>query len=268
MNISPVSAYRFLKYACNGWFFMLKNVIRTILSVIILALLIAGGAFAISKYVREVFPEIILADNPDYVNKDKRNRTIIIDPGHGGEDPGAIGINGAEEKTINLSLSTKIKKLLEFDGYSVIMTRESDEMLLEGDISTGKKARDLRNRLNFGSRYPDAVFVSIHMNKFPAESCRGLQVYYSGNDDASREIAASIRDAVRTTLQPDNHREIKKADSSIFILDNIRIPAVLIECGFISNNDEAALLTDQTYQCELAAVIAGSINVYRTGNEN
>jgi len=242
--------------------FMLKIILKITLSVTVALLLIAATSAAISHYVPKFLPDDILSDDLASVKQEDQNRTVILDAGHGGEDPGAVGIGGIEEKTINLSLTKKIEKLLEFDGYNVIMTREEDELLYNSQSSGSRKAQDLRNRLAYQNDYPDATFVSIHMNKFPLESCHGLQVYYSGNNEKSMALAEVVRDTARAMLQPDNKREIKKSDSSIFILDNIRIPAVLIECGFISNPEEAALLASDNYQYRLAEVIATSIADY------
>ncbi|MBQ4194372.1 MAG: N-acetylmuramoyl-L-alanine amidase, partial [Clostridia bacterium] len=100
-----------------------------------------------------------------------------------------------------------------------------------------------------------AAFVSVHMNQFPQPSCRGMQVYYSPNTDASEELAARIRTSARLRLDPANGREIKRATDAIYLLDRIRIPAVLVECGFLSNPEERTMLTDPAYQRQVAAAV-------------
>ena len=247
---------------------MIKALFKTAVSIIVLISLLVAAALISSTGINKLTDNFILADNPLGVKGDSETRTVIIDPGHGGEDPGAVGVGGVLEKDINLSLSKKIKKLLEFERFNVIMTREDDVLLYHEDAQGSKKSQDLRNRLNFQDSYPDALFVSIHMNKFPLEYCRGLQVYYSDNAPESAVLAESIKQNVVTNLQPDNKRECKAADTSIFILNNIKIPAVLIECGFLSNNEEASLLSSDTYQNKLSALIVYAISDTEQKSEN
>jgi N-acetylmuramoyl-L-alanine amidase len=153
-----------------------------------------------------------------------------------------------------------MKDLLTVCGYSVIMTREEDVLLFDEENQSPKKSQDLKNRVDFGTKYPDAIFVSIHMNKFSQEKYRGLQVYYSPNRPESSSLAEWIQTTVRCSLQPDNNRQIKAATSSIYILHRIQIPAVLIECGFLSNAEEESLLTDSAYQMMLAGTICSALN--------
>ena len=182
---------------------------------------------------------------------------VILDPGHGGIDGGA-SVNGLTEKDLNLSLSLVLRDMLRVCGAEVIMTREDDLLLDDGN--PGKvKMRDLRARLAFSEQYPDALFVSIHMNKFPSERVSGLQVYYSPNNEKSAVLAETIRERVVSELCPENKRASKAADSSIFILDNIAVPAVLVECGFLSCPSEAKLLADESYQKDLSAAICTAI---------
>ena len=127
---------------------------------------------------------------------------------------------------------------------------------------------DLKNRLAVAERNPQSVFVSIHMNKFSIEKYSGLQVYYSPNHEASLMLAETIQEKVKATLQPNNDRKVKPAGSNIFLLDRISSPAVLVECGFLSNPAEAQKLTDKTYQTQLSLVLADSIllNLTSAGN--
>ena len=185
--------------------------------------------------------------------------TIVIDPGHGGEDPGAE-CNGIIEKDINLATAKYLAALLKANGHNVIMTRDADVMLYnEGD--THKKSSDLINRTKIAGSAEDPVFVSIHMNKFPLEYCKGLQTFYSENSPLSAVLADSIQTRARC-LQPDNKREVKSAGGSIYVLSHLDIPAVLVECGFISNNEEAGLLVKDSYQRQLALVIYCGITDY------
>lgn len=186
---------------------------------------------------------------------------IIVDAGHGGGDGGAVSASGLLEKELNLELSLALRDMLCAAGYDVIMTRSDDSMLTwEGAPSA--KSGDLRARTEIANANPDALFVSIHMNKFPSESVRGVQLYYSPNHLESRSIASAIRDGVRAQLQPWNERPLKEAGSNIYVLDRIRSPAVLVECGFLSNAGEAAMLSRAEYRQALALVISSSLLDY------
>jgi N-acetylmuramoyl-L-alanine amidase len=227
---------------------------------VLLAVLSVCLAAALLLLSLDPFLSSILADDQETVKICSTKKTIILDPGHGGEDSGAVGINGSYEKDLNLTISQIMKDLLTVCGYSVIMTREEDVLLFDEENQSPKKSQDLKNRVDFGTKYPDAIFVSIHMNKFSQEKYRGLQVYYSPNRPESSSLAEWIQTTVRCSLQPDNNRQIKAATSSIYILHRIQIPAVLIECGFLSNAEEESLLTDSAYQMMLAGTICSALN--------
>lgn len=189
--------------------------------------------------------------------------TIVIDAGHGGEDGGAVADDGTLEKDLNLQISKLLCALYELNGIPVRMTRDTDTMLYDHygeleDYKGQKKLYDLKNRIKITEEYENPVYIGIHMNKFPQKKYSGLTVYYSKNNQDSYLLAASVHDFNKTYLQPGNKREIKCADSSIFILDNIKCPSVLVECGFVSNDKELALLKDEKYQCKLALVLFSS----------
>ncbi len=185
-------------------------------------------------------------------------RVIVIDPGHGGMDGGAVADDGTLEKDLNLAIAKDVAQILKYNGFRVILTREDDRML--GDGATGKMKRaDLAERLRIAQGGEDNVLVSIHMNKFPDSRPKGLQVYYSGNNAAGQPLAEFIQSTVISTLQPDNKRKVKAAGSEIYILDKATVPAVLIECGFLSNPEELEKLKSEEYQRELASVIAAAI---------
>lgn len=180
---------------------------------------------------------------------------FIIDAGHGGMDGGASAADGTVEKELNLALSDVLRGIFDVLGYNVVMTRTGDEMLSDGGSGTNK-LRDLRARMQIAKANPDALFLSIHMNKFPNTRYSGLQVWYSPNHPSSEVTARLIQSAYKTYISPDNSREIKKAGSNIYLLNRIKNPAVLVECGFLSNVTEAARLSDSTYRKQLASVIA------------
>ena len=180
----------------------------------------------------------------------KIRKTIIIDAGHGGEDGGAIGVNGILEKELNLKTAQQIYTLLKFSGYEVIMTRAYDKMLydIHSDYQGKKKVLDLAARLNIIESTSPDLFLSIHMNSFPEHQYKGLTVYYSKNNALSITIASAIQKTVKDSFQTDNNREIKEAGNNIYLLDRATCPAILIECGFLSNPEECELLCDHRYR--------------------
>lgn len=188
----------------------------------------------------------------------QRRCRVVIDPGHGGEDGGCSGKDGTVEKDINLALSLTMADIMRAAGADVTMTRTEDILLYDrnADYKGRKKVLDLKARLDCAKAHPDAMFISIHMNAFPQEKWHGLQVWYAPSSSESFEIADSIRAAVCKYLQPDNTRRPKAADSGIFLLDRAVTPAVLVECGFLSNPEECARLASADYQKKLAIVIA------------
>jgi len=192
---------------------------------------------------------------------------VILDPGHGGADPGAISVIGTEEKQINLALAKSLGAFLEAAGIRVIYTRENDEMLTSSKTDS-RKMGDLMGRVDLAAAYPDATFVSIHMNTLPIEKYNGLQVFYSENHDANKVLALRIQNDVRDLLQPENKREVKDHKGSIYVLDRIQTPAVLVECGFLSNHDEATLLADEAYRNKLAYVLSRSLVSFLLQKQN
>lgn len=196
------------------------------------------------------------------------DRTVIVlDPGHGGEDGGCVSEGGILEKDLNLIVGEKIRGILSASGYDVLMTRSEDKMIYDmyGDMTDykgKKKLFDLKNRIKFARENSADMFVSIHMNKFPAQKYKGLQVYYSPNSDQSESLARAVKENNTLYLQPDNTREIKAAGSNIFVLHRLEIPAVLVECGFLSNPEETKMLCDEAYQNKLALMIAASVMQY------
>lgn len=191
------------------------------------------------------------------------NITIILDAGHGGEDGGAVA-NGIIEKDINLSITKKLGTLLKSAGFSVKYTRTTDTMLnAEGATLRERKISDMKNRLSMFNGSEKNVVISIHQNKFTQEAYSGTQVFYSPNNENSAKLSEAIRENIVALLQPDNKRETKKADRGIYLLYNADTPAILVECGFISNAQEAHKLKDNDYQNKIAfAVFSGLLEYY------
>ena len=191
-------------------------------------------------------------------------KTVIVDAGHGGDDGGAIGIDGTVEKDINLDIALKLEKILKFYGFNVIMTRTQDVMTCDDGLDSLRKRKisDIHNRFELMRKNPDAIFISVHQNKFEDSSQHGTQVFYSGNDERSKELAEAIQTSVTLTLQRKNDRVVKKTGSGIYLLYHAKIPAVLVECGFISNSDEVKKLKDESYRMKLAILIADGLLKY------
>ena len=187
--------------------------------------------------------------------------TVIIDAGHGGEDGGAIGINGCIEKDINLAIAKRLYEALSNSGITCVLTRSEDILLYDRsqDYEGRKKALDMKARLQIVNQYENAVFVSIHQNSFPIEKYSGFQVYYSSNSEASQALASTIEQSVKNSLQPSNKRVAKASEGKIYLLDNLSCPAVLLECGFLSNADECELLCTDEYQTRMCNAISNAI---------
>ena len=206
---------------------------------------------------------IFSSENGGFLNTTAEDEkiTVVIDPGHGGRDGGAVGEDGTLEKELNLAVALKLKAVLESADIRVIMTRETDIELASPD-SSHKKADDLKARLQLARDQQNAIFISIHMNKFPVEKYRGLQVYYSENNPESLTLAQTVQDTVQDSLQNTSDRKVKPAGDSIYLMKNLEIPAILVECGFLSNEAERELLKDEDYQKKLALCLSAALLTY------
>ena len=203
-----------------------------------------------------------------YTNTLPYEKIIILDAGHGGEDPGAVANNGVMEKDLNLQLTLEIGKALEEKGYIVVYTRTDDRLLYkeEENIKGIRKISDLKNRCEIAKRYPDSIFVSIHMNSFGSSKYSGLQVYYSNSNSKSQQLADLIQNKVIKDLQASNTRVIKPG-TDMYILENITNTAVLIECGFITNSEELKKLSEKEYQKQLSfSIVCGIIEYIDKNN--
>lgn len=244
----------------NPIFFVLFFALFCIVLALVAAVLIFISVFALEESSLKSSTDIISTE----ADLSSSMPTVIIDAGHGGEDGGASGNNGAVEKDLNLNISFLLCDMLRAAGMNVIMTRTEDILLYDrsADYMGHKKSLDLRARLEIAKSVPDPIFVSIHMNAFPSSKYSGLQVWYSQNDGRSKVLAETLQAYVKGTLQPENNRAVKAAGSSIYLLDRAVSTSVLIECGFLSNEEECAKLSDENYQKALAFVLFAAIKEY------
>ena len=188
-------------------------------------------------------------------------RVIVIDAGHGGEDGGAVGVNGVLEKDLNLSLARTLADLLRGGGFTVVETRTEDKLLYsESDKNGHRKRGDLQNRQKYMGKYPESVFISIHMNTYPTPNCEGVQVWYAPGSAESEALAGAVQNGVSALLQPGNKRKTKQANSMIYLLRHATVPAILVECGFLSTPAECEKLCEETYRHELALAIYSSVS--------
>jgi N-acetylmuramoyl-L-alanine amidase len=201
---------------------------------------------------------------PKQILQEKKLPTVIIDAGHGGEDCGAIGTNGALEKDINLRIATELYSILQAEGIPARLTRTDDRLLYDRntDYLGRKKALDMSARLAIMSEYQNAIFISIHMNSFSQSKYSGLQVYYSENSPESSKLADIVQSLARQSLQPDNDRKTKPSSGNIYLLEKTEHTAILVECGFLSNPAECEKLCSEEYQKRLALVLYNSIVTY------
>lgn len=192
------------------------------------------------------------------------NTVVVIDAGHGGFDPGKIGINNALEKDINLSIAIKLKTLLEFHYIKVIMTRDEDKDLSSSSRSSqDMKKEDMKERIKIINSSDAIIVISIHQNSFTQSSVRGSQVFYYENSDKGRVLAEIIQDCLKEIMCDGNHR-LAKPNSTYYLLKNSKYPLVIVECGFLSNRDEAENLCTDDYQNKIAWAIHLGVIEYLT----
>lgn len=184
---------------------------------------------------------------------------VVIDAGHGGEDGGAVATDGTEEADINLAVAKRVDFLLRFAGEETLLLRDSDISLHEPSASTirEKKISDIHHRVDTVNALENARLISIHQNFFPSSKYHGAQVFYGGNP-LSQPWAERTRENFRSCLDPENKREAKPIDRNVYLMNHVSCPALLVECGFLSNPEERWRLKDTSYQTSLAVVIAGS----------
>lgn len=184
---------------------------------------------------------------------------IVIDAGHGGFDPGKVGTKDTLEKDINLAIAKKVEKMLTDSGYTVQMTRTEDVALCEGNEGS-KKLTDMKNRVSLIEKTEPSLAVSIHQNSYSAGT-KGAQVFYYKGSEEGKKLAGILQESIRDAVGDDNHR-VEKANDSYYMLRKVSCPLVIVECGFLSNPEEEALLDDDSYQEKMARGICEGIEKF------
>lgn len=196
-----------------------------------------------------------------------KGKTVVIDAGHGGEDPGAVSsFNGVSEKDVTLVLANKTKELLEKDGYKVIMTRTEDVLVYEGDnlSMTAKRRQDLLRRKKIMDESGADIVVSIHLNSYTDSQYSGAQTFFTKNSLSGKKLAAAIQESLKINVDPENDREAIQKKDDIIITKNCKCTTVIVECGFLSNETECLKLAEEAYQTKLSEAIKTGIDKYFT----
>lgn len=195
---------------------------------------------------------------------EEKSFCVVVDAGHGGMDPGKVGINGALEKDVNLKIAEALKKYLEAEDIEVVMTRESDDGLYDANASN-KKVQDMKRRIERIDEAAPVLTVSIHQNSYPEEYVHGAQVFFYSGSAQGKKLAEIIQAQMIEKVDPENRRRAK-ANDSYYLLKKTGIPIVIVECGFLSNGAEAEKLCDEDYQERVAWAIHMGIMQYLNNN--
>ncbi|MBQ8903720.1 MAG: N-acetylmuramoyl-L-alanine amidase [Oscillospiraceae bacterium] len=196
-------------------------------------------------------------------------QVILLDAGHGGIDSGGVGINGAYEKDINLSIVKNLGALLTLSGYEVVYTRTEDISIYDNGVEgiRNQKISDMENRLEIIERYPESIFLSVHQNQYTDKAYFGGQMFYTTNNSGNFRLATIMQNKF-AELQTGNDRNVKLIDNNLYLFKNTKQPALLIECGFLSNENDAANLSTPEYQKKVAFTIYRGLTEYLTEVQN
>jgi N-acetylmuramoyl-L-alanine amidase len=192
-----------------------------------------------------------------------KDKVVIVDPGHGGMDPGKVGVHEELEKDINLSIAHKLKDRLLSCGFSVLMTRTDNDALYDA-TARNKKMADLNKRVEIVNSSDAVCLVSIHQNSFTSSDQKGAQVFYYTTSLLSQGLAKQVQDTLKTNIAPDNKR-VEKENNAYYLLKKTYKPGIIVECGFLSNPEEASLLATEVYQQKLADSVCEGIVKWANG---
>ena len=214
-----------------------------------MAVLLIVGIFGLSR------------EGARLVSQQKKGEvTVVLDAGHGGADPGKIGVNGEKEKALNLEITLLLKKKLEEQKVNVVLTRDSDVGLYDTG-SNNKKVQDLQRRCELIHKTAPVCTVSIHQNSYTTPDVKGAQVFYYTHSAEGKRLAEGLQTALVEGVDPSNHRQAK-GNTSYYLLKKTDVPIAIVECGFLSNPGEAQLLITEEYQEKLADAICNGILQY------
>lgn len=214
-----------------------------------MAVLLIVGIFGLSR------------EGAKLVSQQKKGEvTVVLDAGHGGTDPGKIGVNGEKEKELNLEITLLVKERLEKQKINVVLTRESDMGLYDAG-SNNKKVQDLQRRCELIHKTAPRCTVSIHQNSYTTSDVKGAQVFYYNHSAEGKKLAEGLQSALVEGVDPTNHRQAK-GNTSYYLLKKTDVPIAIVECGFLSNPEEAQLLPTKEYQEKLADAICKGILQY------
>lgn len=222
-----------------------EAVFSGILKILVMAMVFCVALLAANKEPKESASE--------KVAKKENWPVVVLDAGHGGNDPGKVGINGALEKDVNLQIASILQKFLEANDIQVVMTRTEDAGLYDEDASN-KKVQDMKRRIALIEEANPLLVVSIHQNSYQEEYAKGAQVFYYTGSTEGQALADKIQTRLIQDVDPQNNRQIK-ANDSYYLLKKTGKPIVIVECGFLSNNEEAKKLVTPLYQEKMAWAI-------------
>lgn len=208
--------------------------------ILLLSLMVAAAGFILRGGVR------LVSSGSVVMFHEKERPCVVIDAGHGGADPGKVGVDGSLEKDINLQIAKKLAQFLTAADVDVVLTRETDAGLYDESVSN-KKVQDMKNRVALIEEKKPALTVSIHQNSYHEEYVHGAQVFYYAGSEESKALAERIQQMLAKEVDPDNARQAK-ANDSYYLLKKTSSPIVIVECGFLSNYEEAQKLSQAHYQ--------------------
>jgi len=229
---------------------------------IIIASLAAAVVFILIFYF--LWKTMPPPEQPVFAPQRYEGSVLVIDAGHGGEDGGAVSLSGISESTINLAIALKLDQILGLYGAPVVMLRTEDRSLHSSDAESirEKKVSDLHNRVEAINAIDNAILISIHQNSFPQPQYYGSQVFFSPTQGSS-DFALLVQETLRSTLDPKNRRTATQIPDSVYLMNRITCPAVLVECGFLSNPAEDQLLQTPEYQLMVALGLTGAYLQYQ-----
>lgn len=232
----------------------MKEYAATLSIVFVFSLLLFSGFNRINDEISSVKASLSVKEQP----------VVILDAGHGGEDGGAVAFDGTIEKDLNLSFTRKIALFFEVFGIDYYCIRTTDISVGDTTLDTirQRKVSDIKKRESIINSYSNPIFLSIHMNNFSIEKYNGTQVFFGNKNEKSAILADFIQKTVKSQLQPENNRKIKEATDDIYLLYNSEAPAVMVECGFLSNIEELNKLKNDEYQLKLTYCIADAVLTY------